>query len=226
MAAVIKALNAKIRSNPTTSYICSTRKLQFRLQPPHDLQLLFATSRKALAVHAAYTFRSPDHSGCNIVYLGWLLALFFGNNLPWDAGKDDANRVFVDQLELPHLSLKLLLDIMTSANAICALDFWGPVSNFGIPVAAVMDTQKSPDLISGQMTAALVIYSATFMRYSLAVQPKNYLLFACHFVNECAQLTQGYRYLSYHNWGGKEALEAAKGQASKVEDKAKAIVGK
>lgn len=27
-----------------------------------------------------------------------------------------------------------------------AIDFWGPVSNFGIPVAAVMDTQKSPDL--------------------------------------------------------------------------------
>lgn len=26
------------------------------------------------------------------------------------------------------------------------IDFWGPVSNFGIPVAAVMDTQKSPDL--------------------------------------------------------------------------------
>lgn len=26
------------------------------------------------------------------------------------------------------------------------LDFWGPVSNFGIPVAAVLDTQKSPDL--------------------------------------------------------------------------------
>jgi hypothetical protein len=80
--------------------------------------------------------------------------------------------------------------------------------------------------ISGQMTAALVVYSATFMRYSLAVQPKNYLLFACHFVNECAQLTQGYRFLSYHNWGGKEALEAAKAQASKVEDKAKAVVGK
>jgi len=25
-------------------------------------------------------------------------------------------------------------------------DFWGPVSNFGIPFAAVMDTQKSPEL--------------------------------------------------------------------------------
>ncbi|OAA74025.1 UPF0041 domain-containing protein [Cordyceps fumosorosea ARSEF 2679] len=113
-----------------------------------------------------------------------------------------------------------------TVSYICSTHFWGPVSNFGIPVAAVMDTQKSPDLISGGMTGALVIYSATFMRYSLAVTPKNYLLFACHFVNECAQLTQGYRFLSYHNWGGKEALEAAKAQAAKVEDKAKAAVSK
>jgi len=60
------------------------------------------------------------------------------------------------------------------------------------------------------MTAALTVYSATFMRYSLAVTPKNYLLFLCHFVNSGAQLTQGYRYLSYHNWGGKEAAMKAK----------------
>ena len=32
------------------------------------------------------------------------------------------------------------------ANSYIFLDFWGPVSNFGIPIAAVMDTQKSPDL--------------------------------------------------------------------------------
>ncbi|EFW99904.1 upf0041 domain containing protein [Grosmannia clavigera kw1407] len=82
----------------------------------------------------------------------------------------------------------------------CSTHFWGPASNFGIPVAAVMDTQKSPDLISGKMTFALVIYSATFMRYAMAVQPANYLLFACHFVNEGAQLTQFYRYLNYNNW--------------------------
>lgn len=91
----------------------------------------------------------------------------------------------------------------------CSTHFWGPASNFGIPIAAVMDTKKSPDLISGNMTGALCIYSATFMRYSLAVTPVNYLLFACHFVNEGAQLTQGYRYLNYHYWGGKEKAGAA-----------------
>ncbi|KAK8019916.1 hypothetical protein PG990_005054 [Apiospora arundinis] len=110
----------------------------------------------------------------------------------------------------------------------CSTHFWGPVSNFGIPVAAVMDTQKSPR----PMTAALCIYSMTFMRYSLAVSPKNYLLFACHFINEGSQLTQGYRYLSWHNWGGKEkaaaqgAVEEAKAKVAAVGDKVKDAVSK
>lgn len=47
------------------------------------------------------------------------------------------------------------------------------------------------------MTGALTLYSATFMRYAFAVAPRNYLLFACHFVNMGAQITQGARYLSY-----------------------------
>lgn len=89
------------------------------------------------------------------------------------------------------------------------------------------------------MTGALVIYSATFMRYALAVSPKNYLLFACHFVNEGAQLTQGYRWMQYHKWGGREAElkqqaeSGVKGVVGKVEkevsalaDKAKDVVGK
>ncbi len=82
------------------------------------------------------------------------------------------------------------------------------------------------------MTFALCIYSATFMRYSLAVTPQNYLLFACHFINEGSQLIQGYRYLNYHNWGGKEkevlqgALKTAKESATKVEARAKEAVSK
>jgi hypothetical protein len=71
------------------------------------------------------------------------------------------------------------------------------------------------------MTGALVIYSATFMRYALAVQLKNYLLVLCHFVNEGAQLTQGCRYLQYHKMGGKE--ETLKQQA---ESRVKSAVGK
>lgn len=80
------------------------------------------------------------------------------------------------------------------------------------------------------MTGALTVYSATFMRYSLAVQPKNYLLFACHFVNEASQLTQGYRWMQYHKWGGKEEMakqeaeSGLKGVVGKVETEAKAAV--
>ncbi|CCH57994.1 hypothetical protein TBLA_0A01930 [Henningerozyma blattae CBS 6284] len=76
--------------------------------------------------------------------------------------------------------------------------FWGPISNFGIPIAAVYDLQKDPNRISGPMTGALIAYSAVFMKYALAVQPKNFLLFACHFINETAQLGQGFRFLNYH----------------------------
>lgn len=47
------------------------------------------------------------------------------------------------------------------------------------------------------MTGALMLYSATFMRYSMAVSPKNYLLFACHFVNFGAQSTQMTRFIKY-----------------------------
>jgi hypothetical protein len=89
------------------------------------------------------------------------------------------------------------------------------------------------DRISGKMTGALCIYAATFMRYSLAITPKNYLLLMCHSVNAGAQLTQCYRYLQYHHWSGKEktggtnAVDAAKKKKiAKVEDKANDTVSK
>jgi hypothetical protein len=31
--------------------------------------------------------------------------------------------------------------------------FWGPVANWGLPLAAIADTKKSPEFISGKMTA-------------------------------------------------------------------------
>ncbi|KAK9475238.1 mitochondrial pyruvate carrier [Dipodascopsis tothii] len=85
---------------------------------------------------------------------------------------------------------------------VCSTHFWGPVSNFGIPVAAVMDLKKDPTLISGPMTGSLVIYSLVFMKYSLAIRPVNYLLFGCHLVNETAQLAQGARFVNYWYLGG------------------------
>ena len=56
---------------------------------------------------------------------------------------------------------------------VCAVFFccvcWGDAegSNFGIPIAAVADLMGKPEeKINGRMTGALVIYSATFMRYA------------------------------------------------------------
>lgn len=36
------------------------------------------------------------------------------------------------------------------------------------------------------------------MRFAIRVQPRNMLLFACHFTNEGAQLIQLYRCLKYN----------------------------
>ncbi|KAG7197455.1 hypothetical protein KM043_013304 [Ampulex compressa] len=83
--------------------------------------------------------------------------------------------------------------------------FWGPVFNWMIPIAAISDTQKHPRIISGKMTLALTLYSLIFMRFAVKVQPQNLLLFACHFTNTGAQLTQGYRYLDYHYSSQKES---------------------
>ncbi|XP_075199888.1 mitochondrial pyruvate carrier 1 isoform X2 [Anomaloglossus baeobatrachus] len=75
--------------------------------------------------------------------------------------------------------------------------FWGPVANWGLPIAALNDMKKSPEIISGRMTFALTCYSLLFMRFAYKVQPRNWLLFACHFTNECAQLVQGSRLIKY-----------------------------
>lgn len=44
---------------------------------------------------------------------------------------------------------------------------------------------------------ALCCYSLTFMRFAYKVQPRNWLLFACHVTNEVAQLIQGGRLINY-----------------------------
>ncbi|GAA5857207.1 hypothetical protein JCM8547_009372 [Rhodosporidiobolus lusitaniae] len=87
--------------------------------------------------------------------------------------------------------------------------FWGPVANWGLPLAAITDlTGKDAKFISGPMTAALGSYSLVFMRFAWRVQPRNYLLFACHATNATAQALQGMRFLQY--FGGKEEESTGK----------------
>uniref|UniRef100_A0A8C6V304 Mitochondrial pyruvate carrier n=1 Tax=Neogobius melanostomus TaxID=47308 RepID=A0A8C6V304_9GOBI len=90
-----------------------------------------------------------------------------------------------------HLKSKEFRDYLTRYH------FWGPVANWGLPIAALSDMKKSPEIISGRMTFALTCYSLIFMRFAYKVQPRNWLLFACHVTNEAAQLIQGTRLIKY-----------------------------
>ncbi|PAA66590.1 hypothetical protein BOX15_Mlig001206g2, partial [Macrostomum lignano] len=80
---------------------------------------------------------------------------------------------------------------------LCSTHFWGPVANWGLPLAALADVKKNPEMISGKMTTALFFYSMAFMRFAWRVQPRNMLLFACHFTNDTAQLVQLCRFTDY-----------------------------
>ncbi|XP_074156922.1 mitochondrial pyruvate carrier 1-like protein [Sminthopsis crassicaudata] len=84
--------------------------------------------------------------------------------------------------------------------------FWGPAANWGLPLAALKDMRASPEIISGRMTFALICYSLAFMRFAYRVQPRNWLLLACHSTNVLAQSMQARRYVSYHR--GKPAAVA------------------
>ncbi|CAK9781276.1 UPF0041-domain-containing protein [Cutaneotrichosporon oleaginosum] len=107
--------------------------------------------------------------------------------------------------------------------------FWGPVANWGLPLAALSDVfNKDEEYISGVMSPTLAAYSAIFMRFAWRVQPRNYLLFACHATNSAAQTVQVGRWANYWYMGGRErkhpelvAADAAKDAAAKVQDAAK-----
>ncbi|CAF0885024.1 unnamed protein product [Rotaria sp. Silwood1] len=94
--------------------------------------------------------------------------------------------------------------------------FWGPVANWGLPLAALADLKKDPEIISPKMTVALCFYSMLFMRFALQVKPKNRLLFACHFANECAQLIQLARFLNY-KYGTQQPMKQYKVPSTVVE---------
>lgn len=78
--------------------------------------------------------------------------------------------------------------------------FWGPVANWGLSLAAMYDMQfKSLDVVSYNMTGTLCVYSMFFMRFAWMVQPRNYILLACHSANVCAQGTQLMRKWNHDN---------------------------
>ncbi|KAG6385969.1 hypothetical protein SASPL_154852 [Salvia splendens] len=87
--------------------------------------------------------------------------------------------------------------------------FWGPVANWGFVIAGLVDMQKPPEMISGNMTGAMCVYSALFMRFAWMVQPRNYLLLACHASNETVQLYQLSRWAKGQGYLGEKKAEAS-----------------
>lgn len=72
------------------------------------------------------------------------------------------------------------------------------MANWGLVGAAVYDASfKGPDIIDMPMTGVMIGYSSLFMRFAWAVQPRNYLLFACHTFNVAAQVNQLRRAIEY-----------------------------
>jgi hypothetical protein len=53
-------------------------------------------------------------------------------------------------------------------------------------------------------TKRLTNRSMIFMRFAWRVQPRNYLLFACHATNAAAQTVQEGRFINYWYMGGRE----------------------
>lgn len=85
-------------------------------------------------------------------------------------------------------------------------------------------------------TVVLIPYF--YINEAWRVQPRNYLLFACHATNSTAQLVQGARFLNYWNFGGREkrvsepedvrskVLDAVHAAEAEAKDTAKKVTGK
>lgn len=90
--------------------------------------------------------------------------------------------------------------------------FWGPVANWGIVGAAVYDAAfQGPEKIDVEITGTMIGYSSLFMGFAWNVQPRNLLLFSCHFFNVVAQCNQMRRAIQYKiETGGKDAKDELK----------------
>ena len=82
-----------------------------------------------------------------------------------------------------------MASFLTSPVGPLTIHFWGPVANWGFVIAGILDMNKPMERVSERMQCVLTTYSCLFMRFAWRVQPRNYLLFACHFCNSIAQAT-------------------------------------
>ncbi|XP_024970828.1 mitochondrial pyruvate carrier 1-like isoform X1 [Cynara cardunculus var. scolymus] len=96
--------------------------------------------------------------------------------------------------------MKFLKTFLNSPVGPKTTHFWGPIANWGFVIAALADTRKPPDMLSGNMTAVMCLYSASGMRFAWMVQPRNHLLLACHATNETVQLFQFSRWAKHEGY--------------------------
>ncbi len=95
-----------------------------------------------------------------------------------------------------------------SSNGPKTTHFWGPVANWGLVLAGLLDMKKPAEAISLNMTGVLCAYSALFMRFAWMVVPRNYILLSCHVCNISVQGYQLSRALE-HKWSVERAGGAA-----------------
>lgn len=66
--------------------------------------------------------------------------------------------------------------------------YLGAAANWLIPIAGIANFPSvKPSDVNAGMTATLMAYSCLFCRWSIAVSPANYPLFACHLTNATVQ---------------------------------------
>lgn len=94
-------------------------------------------------------------------------------------------------------------DYLTSTH------FWGPLANWGLPLAAFRDMRASPDIISGRMTTALIFYSMAFMRSRLPCTASQFAADGMSRHQHGGTEHSGVRYLNYHYGGGTPATTTA-----------------
>lgn len=151
---------------------------------------------------------------CRIFHIArhtWLHSRHF-----WTALLALKQLIFGDLLPTGDLSLQYVYPLQNLNSVIVSCDITLSTELHWCTLQGLVDTQKPPEMISGNMTsgrkfvlnwtstwndigphpsppsgvAAMCVYSALFMRFAWMVQPRNYLLLACHASNESVQLYQ------------------------------------
>ena len=49
------------------------------------------------------------------------------------------------------------------------IHFWGPIANWGLVIASLLDANKPAEMISERLTVTLFFYSCLFMRFAMMV---------------------------------------------------------